>query len=1077
MFTDIEGSTALRTSLGDGGADDLFASHDELVRKQIAEHQGYDQHAALGDGFLAVFVSTKRAVACAVAIQKTFDEFNRQRSGPPLRVRIGLNTGEVTQAGGQVSGEAVHAASRVCSAADGGQVFVSDVTRQLAGTLPDVSYRDTGEHSLKGFPEPWRLWEVLWIRETAPKAPPFVGRDEHMRTMRERLGAALDGHGSVVLVGGEPGVGKTALVRQVIAEAERRGALSVFGRCYESEGTVVYAPFVEMLEQALSVMPADVVMEDMGDSAPEVARMVPELRRRFPDIAEPLDIPPEQQRRYFFNAVADFIARGAKRFPLVMVIDDVHWADESTLLLIEHIAARVPHERVLAIGTYRDVELEVSRPLAASLERMVRAQIVERIHLSRFDASGVADVLQALSGRTPPQAIVDAVYSETEGNPFFVGEVYRHFVEEGRVFDASGEFRTDLKISELEVPESVRLVVGRRLERLGADAQKALAAAAVIGRAFSFRLLEIISDLPVDDLVDIVDDAEGAQVLASEERDGEVMFSFAHELIRQTLLSSLTVLRRQRLHLRIADAIEKLDEDSVVTHAQEIADHLLKAGASADRGRLIERLTTAAERAMASAAFETVLRLTDDTMALLDEHDHARLGVMLELRGLACRALGRLGESIEAWNRAVDHFLADDERNDAGRVLWTMGVDQLWLGQFNEAFATYDRGMQIVGDVKTPERLMVNAGYAGLLAFVDYAQSVATVDAGIAAVGDAADDRSLGVALWSRSIAQWNWLRFPEAEADSKAAVDLLRRTSDAWSLADALCWVSWPLIWSGRVEEGLAYAREGEELAARVGHIGTQALSMRGRALAECALNLDLAALETAAEVENEMLVGVNSPWVALSHSLLAAVYTWRGRFDDAVAQAERCREVLPASCWTGLGEAALIQVLAFKGDYDACRAMLRTGDFDPPPEHEPSGAGAHFKMHAAVSAIAFSGDVEYAERFYDRAKYTTQRYRYMGMELLITERLIGMLAFTAGRYDEAERHFAAAANFATNDPNRLDAPHVAYWQARLFEAQGKAGDAIAQATAARDEFARIGAPPFAAMAQELLSRLEQSL
>ncbi len=1075
MFTDIEGSTALRTTLGDSGADELFASHDALVRQQIAEHQGYDQHAALGDGFLAVFVSTKRAVACAIAIQRALDDFNRQRSGPPLRVRIGLNTGEIAQSGGQISGEAVHAASRVCSQADGGQVFVSDVTRQLAGTLPDVSYRDTGEHALKGFPEPWRLWEVLWVRETSPKAPPFVGRDEQLRLLRDRLAGAIDGHGSVVLVGGEPGVGKTALVRQLISEAERRGALAVFGRCYESEGTVAYAPFVEMLEQALSVMPPDVVMEDMGDSAPEVARMVPELRRRFPDIGEPLDIPPEQQRRYFFNAVADFIARGAKRFPLVMVIDDVHWADESTLLLIEHIAARVPSERILAIGTYRDVELEVSRPLAASLERMVRAQTVERVHVARFDAAGVAQVLEALAGRTPPPAIVEAVYSETEGNPFFVGEVFRHFVEEGRVFDAQGEFRADLEISELEVPESVRLVVGRRLERLGPDAQKALAAAAVIGRAFSFRLLEVISDLPVDDLVDVVDDAENAQVLVSEERDGEVVFSFAHELIRQTLLSGLSVLRRQRLHLRVADALEKLEEDAVVTRAQEIADHLMKAGASADRGRLIERLTTAAQRAMAGAAFETALRLTDDTMALLDEHDHARLGATLELRGLAFRALGRLPDCIDAWNRAVDHFVADDEVSGAGRVLWTMGVTQMWLGRLNDAFVTYDRGVNVMGDAKTPERLLVNSGYAGLLAFVDYDQAIAAVDTAIAAVGDAATEQSLGVARWSHSIANWNFLHFAEAEADGRAAIEHLRRTTDAWTLADALCWTSFPLVWGGKAAEGRALATEGEALAARVGHTGTQALCLRSKALAAAALDLDLDALERDILTERELLVSVDSPWIALNHAWLATIHTWRGRFDDALVEADHCTEVLPPSTWTGLGEAARIIALAVAGRADACRELLASDAFERPAVSavRSLGAGAHFKLEAACMAIALLGDDAAASAWYDAAAAAAPNYRNMGFDLAMSERIAGALAVVADRLADAERHLATAQRYALEDPNKLDAPHVDYWLARLSEARGDAGTARQHAIAARDEFARVGAEGFVPIAQELLARL----
>ena len=261
----------------------------------------------------------------------------------------------------------------------------------------------------------------------------------------------------------------------------------MFGRCYESEGTVPYSPFVEMMEQALSIMPAEIVREDLGDDTPRLTRMVPELRRRFPDIGEPLDLPPEQQRRYFFNAVGSFITRASERFPLMMVVDDVHWADEPTLLLLEHMAAIMPEQRVLGVGTYRDVELEVTRPLAATLERLVRARTVERLSVKRFDRDGVAVMLEALAGKPAPDAIVGAVFDETEGNPFFVEEVFWHLVEEGKIYDDAGDFRTDLTVDELDVPESVRLVVGRRLERLGPEAQKVLAAGAVVDRGFRSR--------------------------------------------------------------------------------------------------------------------------------------------------------------------------------------------------------------------------------------------------------------------------------------------------------------------------------------------------------------------------------------------------------------------------------------------------------------------------------------------------------------------------------------------------------------------------------------------------------------
>lgn len=1075
MFTDIVESTSLRTTLGDADTDALFAQHDELIRAQVDAHNGFDQHAALGDGFLVVFISTKRAVACAIAIQRALDAFNRQRSGPPLQVRIGLNTGEVNQSGGQISGEAVHAAARVCAAADARQVFISDITRQLAGTVPDVSYRDAGEHDLKGFPTPWRLWDVVWVRETAgPKAAVFVARDEPLARLRDHLGAAIEGDGRLVLIGGEPGVGKTALVRQLISEAERRGALAVFGRCYESEGSVAYSPFVEMLEQALSLMPPDVVREDMGDDAPEIARMVPELRRRFPDIPPALDVPPEQQRRYFFNAVAAFIERGAARFPLLMIMDDVHWADESTLLLIEHIAELVPGHRVLGIGTYRDVELEVSRPLAASLERMVRARTVERISLSRFSAADVATMIEALAGRTPPQAIVDAVFSETEGNPFFVGEVFRHFVEEGRVFDERGEFRSDLQIDELDVPESVRLVVGRRLERLGADAQKALAAAAVIGRAFPFRLLEQVTETASSALLDIVDEAEVAQVLVSEERDGEVVFSFAHELIRQTLLSGLSVLRRQRLHLAVADAIERLDATAATSRPQELADHLMKAGAAADPKRLTNMLGASAQRAFDSAAFETALRYLEDTLALIEDGDPRR-GELLELKGKAFRALGRLEDALATWDEAVREFIAADNRDAAGFLTWERAVSFMWLGRFEDAFANMAVGLEAVGNEPIRARLLVFGGMAALYGFGGlYDAAMQAVSDGRAGAPDVTDDHSLGVMAWNESVIGWNFGLIPEAVRAGTECVARLRNTTDAWALADGMWPLSYALLWSGRWEEAGAIAAEGTELANKVGHIGTASLCGRTVAWVDAMQSGDLYADLAAAQQDLPILESINSPWVSLTHAWLSARHLSLGHIDEARHHATEATRLTPASGWTGLGEAAQFQLYAIAGERAAYESLLQNLPFELSFEPGIYPAGQLFVRNSVLATLADFEMTEFARQVYPAAVRNIDQYRYVWFDLMISERIAGTVAFTAGDLDAAERHLRAADRIATDDPNPLDRPQVDYWLARILHARGDASDrdeARARATAARDEFARRGAALLAARAQQLLN------
>jgi class 3 adenylate cyclase len=754
MFTDVVGSTALRTTIGDNEADELFRAHDALIRAQITENHGRDQNAALGDGFLAVFTSTRRAITAAVGIQRSIEAFNRSRSGTPIRVRVGLNTGEVSWQDGQPFGEAVHAASRVCSAATGGQILISDVTRQLAGTVPDTSFLDTGEHDLKGFPHPWRLWEVVWIRETAqlPRQV-FVARTDELAFLRGKLDDALDGKGSFVLVGGEPGVGKTTLVRELIREAESRGALALFGRCYEIEGALPYSPFVEMLEKAFNVMPAEMVREDMADDAPEVARMIPELRNRFPDIPPPLELPPEQQRRYFFNAVSAFVGRGAKRFPLLLVMDDVHWADVPTLLLIERMAELVPNMRVLGVGTYRDVELDVTRPLAATMERMVRARTVERLAVKRFGRGDVGRMISALSGRVPPENLVEVIFDETEGNPFFIEEVFRHLVEEGKVFDADGAFRSDVRMDELDVPESVRLVVGRRLDRLGPEAHRTLAAGAVVGRAFSFSLLEAITDVDPGRMLDIVEDAEEAKVIVPEERDGEIHYSFAHELIRQTLLTSLSMLRRQRLHLAVADAMERLYKGSTLLRPSEVAAHLLQAGSAAPVERTLEYLERAADQAMESAAFEEALRAIDDALAIVADVDPLRRARLRERQARAMQIFGRLDECLAILNEVVDTYAQYGECEPAGDVCWQMAYHQIWLNRFTDAFGTYARGLQILADQHVPIKASLLGAAAGLVSFAGaYPQGNEQMDNAEQLAREFDDDQVLGRLLLLRRV-------------------------------------------------------------------------------------------------------------------------------------------------------------------------------------------------------------------------------------------------------------------------------------------------------------------------------------
>jgi class 3 adenylate cyclase/tetratricopeptide (TPR) repeat protein len=1078
MFTDIVGSTALRTTLGDTQADELFRLHDDLLRSAIEEHRGRDQKAALGDGFLAVFFSTRRALAAAVAIQRALDAFNHARSGPPLTVRLGLNTGEVTWQDGHLSGESVHAASRVCAAAKGGQILASDVTRQLAGTVPDLSFVDAGEHDLKGFPQPWRLWEVAWVRPTPQgREEVFVERAKELAVLRSHLTEALDGRGSLVLVGGEPGVGKTTLVRQLIRDAEARGALALFGRCYEFEGALPYSPFIEMLEHALSVMPPELVREDMGDDAAEVARMVPELRRRFPDIPAPLDLPPEQQRRYFFNAVEAFLRRAAARFPLMLVLDDVHWADVPTLLLIEHMARVMPENRVLGVGTYRDVELDVSRPLVATLDRLVRARAVDRISLSRLDVGGVARMIEALAGREAPQQVVSVVYDETEGNPFFVMEVFRHLAEEGRLFDAAGAFRDDLSVDELDVPESVRLVVGRRLERLGPEAQRALAAGAVVGRGFPFALLEEISDVPTPQLVDIVEEAEAARVVVPEERGGAIHYTFAHELIRQTLLTSLSLLRRQRLHLAVADAMERLFPDARDTRSSELAHHLLQAGAAADPARTLSYLERSADRAVASAAFEDALRAIADALTLVPPDDERRR-VHLRLRqGLAVRALGHYDECLVIWDEVVDGLAALGEREEAATLCWAMGYQLIWLNRFEEAFLTYDRGRQILGDTGGPARAAligsqgVLAGLAGLHGV--YEASVTLLDEAEGIARDLENDREIARASWGRCVVDWAFLRLPEAERSGRRAVEHARASGDQWLVADSLAWLSFPLGSSGSLDECTVVAQEGVDVAQRIGHIAAEIVARRGVILAGAARDPDLDVIEAGLEKDLQLCLSIGSPWRSQALGWLGFIATMRGRLDEGLQRAEEAQAVEPVSAWSGFAWSSRLYNRTAAGEVGLVREMLADRAADIRTVDGSSTMGGFLSLSVATEAAARIGDGELCAELYPLLAAQLGRCLMRPFDWSIEDRVLGMAAATAGLWEQAEEHFEQALVRATKVPVLLDEPIVRHRYGEALLTRGRpqdAGRAKALVAEAVDGYRRLGMRLLLAEAEQLL-------
>src|ERR1017187_8318489 len=538
-------------------------------------------------------------------------------------------------------------------------------------------------------------------QEKAPEERiPLIGREAERKEL-------------LVMIGGEPGIGKTHLVTAILEEARRRGAYTNIGHCYEMEGSPPYVPFIEMLEHTARVAPKESFRRALGDSASEIAKLMPELRRMYPDIPPAIELPPEQQRRFLFNSYREFLERAARNLPIVHVFEDLHWADEPTLLLLQHIGQMLSTSPMLLIGTYRDVELEVTRPFAKTVEAMLRQKQASRISLRRLAVDGVEGMLAALSGQTPPPSLARVVFAETEGNPFFVEEIFRHLAEEGKLFDETGKWRSGLRADQLEVPEGVRLVLGRRLDRLGADARRVLTTAAVIGRSFSLRLLEALENQQPDAALEAVEEAERAHLLSAEPATGrEVRYRFVHDLVRQTLAETLSMPRRQRLHARVADAIERVYAANLEAQASALAHHLYQAGAAADPEKTANYLTIAAQKARANAAHEEALAHLETALSVWEGEESVRVAELTAPKAAVLLSLGRPDEAADYSRKAIALFESAGAMAQAARTSTLLAGIHVWRLEFAAFHRTIDRALERLGSAEPDLRSGLMGGRA-----------------------------------------------------------------------------------------------------------------------------------------------------------------------------------------------------------------------------------------------------------------------------------------------------------------------------------------------------------------------------
>ena len=630
LMTDLVGSTAMADRVGPEAAEQLRAEHFGLLRGAL-ERTGGREVKNLGDGLMVVFLSVAQSLLCAAEMQQAVEARNR-RSEEQLGVRVGLSLGEATVGEGDYFGEPVVESARLCAHAASGQIVVNALVRQLAGSRDGHSFQSLGDLELKGISEPVQAFQLQWApaagsRIALPErlrelpATGYVGRVAERERLQELWGQAREGSLRLALIGGEAGVGKTRLSTHLALQAHGEGATVLFGRCDEDLG-VPYQPWVQALGYLVKEAPQPVLEAHVERYGGELARLVGALGERVPDLPAPRQSDPETERYLLYAAVAGLLEGAGEQDPLLLILDDLHWADSPTLSLLRHILTAGSSMGVMAVGTYRDSDLSRDHPLTALLADLHREQGVERIKLTGLDSEEVLTLMEAAAGHELDEdgrALAGEIARETAGNPFFAGEVLRHLRESGAlVQEDGGRWRLVGDLAELGLPQSVREVIGRRVERLGSDARTALSAAAVIGREFDLELLLAVLELSEDRLLDLLEEAVAA-LLLQENRSRAGRFTFTHGLVEHTLYEDLSATRRARLHKRVAEALEEQCGDEPGERLGELAGHWAAAVVSSDTAKAMHYAQRAAERALHQLAPDEAARWYRQALELYDQ--------------------------------------------------------------------------------------------------------------------------------------------------------------------------------------------------------------------------------------------------------------------------------------------------------------------------------------------------------------------------------------------------------------------------------------------------------------------------
>jgi tetratricopeptide (TPR) repeat protein len=836
----------------------------------------------------------------------------------------------------------------------------------------------------------------------------FVGRGQELGQLRKGLEQARAGRGRLYLVSGEPGSGKTRLTEELTTYARMRGAGVLLGRCFEGEGAPAFWPWVQAIRKYTKDRQPHELHNVMGAGAADIAQLDSEIRLRLPALPTPPHLDAEQARFRLFDSITTFLRNAAASRPLLLILDDLQWADEPSLRLLQYLAGEISESHIFVVGTYRDVDLGRGHPLTRTLAEIARAGAGDQMRLAGLSREDVHRYIELTSGLQPPEPLVQRIWDKTEGNPFFVIETIRLLISEGH-------FERPEQLAELviNIPPSIRDVVRRRLEQLSDRCNKTLTMAAAYGREFPLQVIEALSDGDGDRVLDDLEEAADARIVV-EVPGGDLKYLFMHDLVREAVYDEIKPVRRMRMHAHIGRVLERLYEgQEIERHLAELARHFVAAGRAGDPDKAVEYSSRAGRRSLEQLAHEEAARHFGAAIKILE---------------------GK--EVVDPSQRC--------------ELLLDLGEAQRKVGQFTLSLATLRRAFDVARSIGASDRMAAAAiafeWLSWSLSNPDVTSVLLCKEALSALSGDRAALRAKLMAAHARALQSVG--SSEEAVKLAREAVELARQVGEPSTLCYVLELVLHMVSGPTYIGERLAYAIEALESGRAAGDLEKITFATARWIYALFETGDDVAGLDRAMEEYKLLVRQIRQPqYTFVQAGFVTMRALFEGRFTDAeqlaiqalnlgqrlqLQSAEgifgmqmfmmrreqgRLHEVAPivemfvqeksASSWKP-GLALMYAELGLTDKAKALFEQLAAGEFTDIPQDGVWPASMTF----LAEVCAALGDRRRAEALYRLLS------PYAGYAIVASEwacfgaasRFLGQLAATMGRWQEAEAHFDQA-------------------------------------------------------------------